>query len=132
MSKKRVFGFVGPTASGKTALSLAFAERTGGEILCMDSMQVYRGMDIGTAKPTAEERARVLEESPLCGVYDHAVDDDSAFEKLAAKKEEEAAAQAQPVQAPRFLLVNGVLRQVVPPEQAREYVQYNGYLWPII
>ena len=58
MSKKRVFGFVGPTASGKTALSLAFAERTGGEILCMDSMQVYRGMDIGTAKPTAEERAR--------------------------------------------------------------------------
>ena len=80
---------------------------------------------------TAEERARVLEESPLCGVYDHAVDDDSAFEKLAAKKEEEAAAQAQPVQAPRFLLVNGVLRQVVPPEQAREYVQYNGYLWPI-
>ena len=58
MSKKRVYGFVGPTASGKTALSLAFAERTGGEILCMDSMQVYRGMDIGTAKPTAEEQAR--------------------------------------------------------------------------
>ena len=59
MSKKRVFGFVGPTASGKTALSLDFAEKTGGEILCMDSMQIYKGMDIGTAKPTPEERARV-------------------------------------------------------------------------
>ena len=58
MNKKRIYGFVGPTASGKTALSLDFAERTGGEILCMDSMQVYRGMDIGTAKPTAEERAQ--------------------------------------------------------------------------
>ena len=81
---------------------------------------------------TAEERAQVLEESPLRGVYDHVVNEDSAYEKLAAKKEEEAAAQARPVQAPQYLLVNGVLRQVVPPEQAREYVQYNGYLWPII
>lgn len=49
----------GPTASGKTALSLALAERHGWDILCMDSMQIYRGMDIGTAKPTPEERARV-------------------------------------------------------------------------
>ena len=72
------------------------------------------------------------DESPLRGVYDQAVNEDSAYEKLAAKKEEQAAAQTQPVQAPQYLLVNGVLRQVVPPEQAREYVQYNGYLWPII
>ena len=57
--KKRVLGLVGPTASGKTALSLLVAERLGGEILCMDSMQIYRGMDIGTAKPTKEEQARV-------------------------------------------------------------------------
>ena len=77
---------------------------------------------------TAEERERVLSESPLKGVYDTAVDAESAYEKLAAKKEEEKAAPAQP----RFLLVNGVLRQVVPAEQAREYVQYNGYLWPIL
>lgn len=48
----------GPTASGKTDLSLALAEKHGCEIVCMDSMQIYRGMDIGTAKPTAEERAR--------------------------------------------------------------------------
>ena len=57
--KKRVLGIVGPTASGKTALSLLVAEQLGGEILCMDSMQIYRGMDIGTAKPTREEQARV-------------------------------------------------------------------------
>ena len=49
----------GPTASGKTALSVELAERTGGELLSMDSMTVYRQMDIGTAKPTAAERARV-------------------------------------------------------------------------
>ena len=57
--KKRVLGLVGPTASGKTSLSLLVAERLGGEILCMDSMQIYRGMDIGTAKPTKEEQSRV-------------------------------------------------------------------------
>ena len=49
----------GPTASGKTAVSLRLAEKNGWEILCMDSMQIYRRMDIGTAKPTAEERRRV-------------------------------------------------------------------------
>lgn len=49
----------GPTASGKTALAVELAELTGREILSMDSMAVYRRMDIGTAKPTAEERARV-------------------------------------------------------------------------
>ena len=38
MKKKRIYGFVGPTASGKTALSLDFAERLGGEILCMDEV----------------------------------------------------------------------------------------------
>jgi tRNA dimethylallyltransferase len=49
----------GPTASGKTALALQLAERLGLEILSMDSMAVYRGMDVGTAKPDADERARV-------------------------------------------------------------------------
>lgn len=47
----------GPTASGKTALSLMLAERLSAEIISCDSMQIYRGMDIGTAKATAEERA---------------------------------------------------------------------------
>jgi tRNA dimethylallyltransferase len=51
---------LGPTASGKSALALAVAERiAGAEVLSVDSMQVYRGMDIGTAKPTPAERARV-------------------------------------------------------------------------
>jgi tRNA dimethylallyltransferase len=49
----------GPTAVGKSALALALAERLNGEIISVDSMQVYRGMDIGTAKPSAAERARV-------------------------------------------------------------------------
>jgi tRNA dimethylallyltransferase len=48
---------VGPTASGKSALADALARRLGGEIVSADSMQVYRGMDIGTAKTPAEERA---------------------------------------------------------------------------
>ncbi|HTJ85583.1 MAG TPA: tRNA (adenosine(37)-N6)-dimethylallyltransferase MiaA [Polyangiaceae bacterium] len=50
---------VGPTASGKTALSLELAERFGGEIVGADSVQIYRRFDLGSAKPTAEERARV-------------------------------------------------------------------------
>ena len=49
----------GPTAVGKSAVALALAEKIGGEIISVDSMQVYRGLDIGTAKPTAAERARV-------------------------------------------------------------------------
>ncbi len=48
----------GPTASGKTALSLGLAERLNAEIISCDSMQIYRGMDIGTAKATEEERAK--------------------------------------------------------------------------
>ena len=50
---------VGPTASGKTALSIDVARRVGGEIISMDSRQVYRGMDVGTAKATAAEQAAV-------------------------------------------------------------------------
>ena len=50
---------LGPTGSGKTALSLAVGEHFGGEIVSCDSVAVYRGMDLGTAKPSAEERARL-------------------------------------------------------------------------
>lgn len=49
----------GPTAVGKSAVALALAKQIGGEIISVDSMQVYRGLDIGTAKPSAAERARV-------------------------------------------------------------------------
>lgn len=52
---------LGPTASGKSAVAMAAAERTPGvEIVAVDSMQVYRGMDIGTAKPTSADRAAVV------------------------------------------------------------------------
>ena len=50
---------LGPTGCGKTALSLALGERFGGEIVSCDSVAVYRGMELGTAKPTKEERARL-------------------------------------------------------------------------
>ena len=49
----------GPTASGKTALGVALAQATGGEVVSADSMQIYRRMDIGTAKPTREEMGGV-------------------------------------------------------------------------
>jgi tRNA dimethylallyltransferase len=54
-----VVAVVGPTATGKTALAVELARRLGGEVVNADSMQLYRGMDIGTAKPTAEERGGV-------------------------------------------------------------------------
>lgn len=50
---------VGQTASGKTALAMELAEKFDGEIICADSRTIYRGMDIGTAKPTMEEQGRV-------------------------------------------------------------------------
>src|SRR5205814_1016153 len=49
----------GPTAVGKSEIALLLAEKIGGEIISVDSMQVYRGMDIGTAKASATERQRV-------------------------------------------------------------------------
>lgn len=55
----RFLAILGPTASGKSALALAIAEQAGGEIIACDSQQVYAGLDVGTAKPTADERRRV-------------------------------------------------------------------------
>jgi tRNA dimethylallyltransferase len=65
MSKPRILAVCGPTASGKTALSIELAKRHNGEIISCDSMQIYRGMDIGTAKPTEEEK---------CGIPHHLID----------------------------------------------------------
>ncbi len=58
-SKPPVLAIVGPTAGGKTAVSVELALRLGGEIVSCDSMQIYRGMDIGTAKPDVAERRGV-------------------------------------------------------------------------
>lgn len=51
----KVVCIVGPTGCGKTGLGVALAERLGGEVVSCDSMQIYKHMDIGTAKPTKEE-----------------------------------------------------------------------------
>ena len=55
MEKPKVIVICGPTASGKTALSIQLAKKINGEIVSADSMQIYEDMDIGTAKPTVEE-----------------------------------------------------------------------------
>src|SRR5579871_253738 len=55
----RCIFLAGPTAVGKSEVALLLAEKIGGEIISVDSMQVYRGLDIGTAKPSSEEKARV-------------------------------------------------------------------------
>ena len=58
-TKTRICIILGPTAAGKSAAALEVARRSGAEIISADSMQVYRGMDIGTAKPSPAERKRV-------------------------------------------------------------------------
>jgi len=56
VNKPKIIAIIGPTASGKTALGIALAQKFDGEVVSADSRQIYRGMDIGTAKPTTEER----------------------------------------------------------------------------
>ncbi|MXZ69067.1 MAG: tRNA (adenosine(37)-N6)-dimethylallyltransferase MiaA, partial [Acidimicrobiia bacterium] len=56
---RRIIAVLGPTASGKSDLGMELARRSGGEIVSVDSMQVYRGMDIGTAKPSPAEQDEV-------------------------------------------------------------------------
>jgi tRNA dimethylallyltransferase len=95
MSRKKVAALVGPTAVGKTELALEVAERLDAEIVSIDSMQVYEGMDIGTAKPSAQERDRVRHHLVSIRAPDHdltvaefqalartAIDDISARGKL--------------------------------------------------
>jgi len=65
VTKPTILFIVGPTASGKSALAVALAKKLGGEILSADSMLIYKGMDIGTAKPTKKER---------CGIPHHGFD----------------------------------------------------------
>src|SRR5437870_5093553 len=59
ISDTALFFLTGPTASGKTSLALSLAEELKAEIISLDSMALYRGMDIGTAKPSVAERRRV-------------------------------------------------------------------------
>ncbi|HEY5296844.1 MAG TPA: tRNA (adenosine(37)-N6)-dimethylallyltransferase MiaA [Verrucomicrobiae bacterium] len=78
----------GPTAVGKSEIALALAEKIGGEIISVDSMQVYRGLDIGTAKPSSAERARVPHHLiDICGLTENF--DAAQFIRLAQKAVEE-------------------------------------------
>jgi len=84
----------GPTATGKSEIALRLAESIGGEIISADSMQVYRGLNIGTAKPTAAERARVPHH--LIDICDLAESFDAAqFARLAKQTVAEIAARGR-------------------------------------
>lgn len=84
-NKRPVIALVGATATGKTALSVALAKALRGEVINADSMQFYRGMDIGTAKATATERQGVAHH--LLDIYDLNVEANVAtFQHLARQK----------------------------------------------
>ena len=74
---KDLIVIAGPTASGKTSLSIELAKKIDGEIVNADSMQIYRYMDIGTAKPTVEER---------CGIVHHLIDIVMPYESFSVAK----------------------------------------------
>lgn len=81
----KIIAVAGPTASGKTALSVKIAKELGGEVVSCDSMQIYKGMDVGTAKPSLEER---------CGVPHHMIDiisPDEKYNVVSYKRDAEAA-----------------------------------------
>ncbi|MBS1368350.1 MAG: tRNA (adenosine(37)-N6)-dimethylallyltransferase MiaA [Lentisphaeria bacterium] len=82
MNAEPIVVIMGPTASGKSALALDIARRCGGEIVSVDSMQLYRGLEIGTAQPTPEEQREVPHH--LVGCFDfHERIDVFAFQRLA-------------------------------------------------
>jgi tRNA dimethylallyltransferase len=85
---RRCLFLAGPTAVGKSSLALPLAEKIGGEIISVDSMQVYRGLDLGTAKPSPEDRVRVRHH--LIDVADLGESFDAArFCRMAAQAVEE-------------------------------------------
>ena len=92
MKQTPVVCVAGPTASGKSALALQLAKALDGEIVNMDSMQLYRRMDIGTAKPTADERAEaphhlldILEPTQAFSVADYAALAENTLESIAKR-----------------------------------------------
>ena len=90
-----IIAVVGPTASGKTAVGIEIAERLGGEIISADSMQFYRGMEIGTGAPTAAELARVKHH--FVGFLDPSEEFSAgAFERAARERVADLRAQDKP------------------------------------
>jgi len=110
MVDRRLLALVGPTASGKSHAGLLLAEDLDGEIVSVDSMVVYRGMDVGTAKPTTSERARILHH-----MIDVA-DPSEPFSVMRFQQEARAAVRRIEGHGRRVLLVGGsglYLRAVV-------------------
>ena len=92
MDKPKVIVICGPTASGKTALSIELAKKINGEIVSSDSMQIYKYMDIGTAKPSEEEKEGIqhylldfVEPNQRYSVAEFKKDAESAIEEILAK-----------------------------------------------
>lgn len=92
MNKPKVIVICGPTASGKTALSIKLAKKINGEIISSDSMQIYKYMDIGTAKPTKEEMQGIphhlldfVEPNQRYSVAEFKKDAEKAIEEILAK-----------------------------------------------
>ena len=88
----KVLAIVGSTASGKTAVSVELAKKIGGEIVSADSRLIYRDFDIGTAKPTAEERCGIphymidiIPPERLYSAGDYKKDASEAVEKIISK-----------------------------------------------
>lgn len=101
MSLPRIIAVAGPTASGKSDLALKLAHELNGEIVCMDSMQIYRRMNIGTAKPTVEE---------MSGIAHHMLDVAEPDENFSVARYQEMAEECiADIQArgKRALLVGG-------------------------
>ena len=91
-TKIKIAAITGPTASGKTALAIRLARELDGEIISCDSMQIYKGMDIGTAKPTADELAAVphhlIDVLPADAPYscsDYVKDAEAAIEDIVSR-----------------------------------------------
>ena len=92
MCKPKVIVICGPTASGKTALSIELAKKIDGEIISCDSMQIYKDMNIGTAKPSKEEMQGIphhlidcVEPNQRYSVAEYKKDAESAIEQILAK-----------------------------------------------
>lgn len=92
MAKPKIIAVAGPTASGKSELALQLAQRFNGEIVCMDSMQIYRRMDIGTAKPTPAEQSVVphhmldiIEPTETYAVADYAVQAEKVLHEILSR-----------------------------------------------
>ena len=92
MSKPKVIVICGPTASGKTALSIELAKKINGEIISSDSMQIYKYMNIGTAKPSKEEMQGIrhylldfVEPNQRYSVAEFKKDAEAAIEEILAK-----------------------------------------------